>query len=147
MTKPIKLVSCGGSTSIHIDVRITEEGDLLFSGQDIGEVPEQIFGDSDYEYWLTVPASEKDRLLLALIEKHYAGDALVCEHCGSESLTLSREIDKPSWTDVFRSGSEACPEWYATSFRKCNRAGDRSGATSRDPARVRVALTSWHRRD
>ena len=31
----------------------------------------------DYEYWSTVPASEKDRLLLALIEKHYAGDALV----------------------------------------------------------------------
>ena len=77
MNKPIKLVSQGGSTSIHIDVRITEEGDLLFSGQDIGEIPEQFFGDSDYEYWLTVPASEKDRLLLALLEKHYAGDACV----------------------------------------------------------------------
>jgi hypothetical protein len=44
------------------------------------------------------------------------GDALVCEHCGSESLTLSREIDKPSWTAVFRSGSASCPEWYATSL-------------------------------
>ena len=44
------------------------------------------------------------------------GDDLVCEHCGSESLTLSREIDKPSWTAVFRSGSASCPEWYATSL-------------------------------
>ena len=77
MNDPIKLVSQGGSTSIHIDMRIDENGDLLFSGQDIGNAPEEIFGDSDYEYWLTVPASEKDRLLLALIEKHYAGDALV----------------------------------------------------------------------
>ena len=77
MNEPIKLVSQGGSTSIHIDVRIEESGDLLFSGQDIGSAPEEIFGDSDYEYWLTVPASEKDRLLLALLEKHYAGDALV----------------------------------------------------------------------
>jgi len=77
MTKPIKLVSQGGSTSIHIDVRINENGDLLFSGQDIGSAPEEIFGDMDYEYWLTVPAVEKDKLLLALIEKHYAGDALV----------------------------------------------------------------------
>ena len=77
MTKPIKLVSQGGSTSIHIDVRIRENGDLLFSGQDIGDAPEEIFGDLDYEYWLTVPAAEKDKLLLALIEKHYAGDALV----------------------------------------------------------------------
>ena len=77
MNEPIKLVSQGGSTSIHIDVRIDDNGDLLFSGQDIGDAPEEIFGDSDYEYWLTVPAAEKDRLLLALIEKHYAGDALV----------------------------------------------------------------------
>jgi hypothetical protein len=77
MKDPIKLVRKGGSTSIYIDVRINENGDLLFSGQDIGSAPEEIFGDSDYEYWLTVPASEKDRLLLALIEKHYAGDALV----------------------------------------------------------------------
>ena len=77
MSDPIKLVSQGGSTSIHIDMRIDENGNLLFSGQDIGSAPEEIFGDSDYEYWLTVPAAEKDRLLLALLEKHYAGDALV----------------------------------------------------------------------
>jgi hypothetical protein len=77
MNEPIKLVSQGGSTSIHIDVRINENGDLLFSGQDIGDAPEEIFGDSDYEYRLTVPASEKDRLLLALIEEPYASDALV----------------------------------------------------------------------
>jgi len=77
MNDPIKLVSQGGSTSIHIDMRIDENGNLLFSGQDIGSAPEEIFGDSDYEYWLTVPAAEKDRLLLALLEKHYAGDAMI----------------------------------------------------------------------
>ena len=69
ITDPIELVNRGGSTSIHIDVRIEKNGDLRFSGQDIGD-------DLDYEYWLTVPAAEKDKLLLALIEKHYAGDAL-----------------------------------------------------------------------
>ena len=77
MTKPIELVNQGGSTSIHIDVRIKKKGDLLFSGQDIGDAPEEIFGDLDYEYWLTVPAAEKDKLLLALIEKHYAGNSTV----------------------------------------------------------------------
>jgi len=77
MNEPIKLVSQGGSTSIHIDVRIKENGDLLFSGQDIGDAPEEIFGDLDYEYWLTVPAAEKDKLFLALLEKHYAGNAMV----------------------------------------------------------------------
>ena len=33
MNDPVKLVSIGGDTSIYIDVRINENGDLLFSGQ------------------------------------------------------------------------------------------------------------------
>ena len=49
MTETIELVNRGGTTSIHIDVRIKENGDLLFSGQDIGEAPIEIVGDSDYE--------------------------------------------------------------------------------------------------
>jgi hypothetical protein len=77
MSEPVKLVNQGGSTSIHIDARIEEGGDLVISGQDIGDAPEEFFGDLDYEYWLTVPAAEKDRLLLALIETQYAGDASV----------------------------------------------------------------------
>lgn len=77
MSDVIKLVRQSGSTSIHIDVRIEENGDLQFSGHDVGEAPEEIFGDIDYEYWLTVPATEKDRVLLALIEKMHRGNASV----------------------------------------------------------------------
>ena len=77
MTDKIELVRQDGSTSIFIDVQIKKNGDLLFSGQDIGDAPMEIFGDSDYEYWLTIPAKEKDRALLALIEKHYSGDVMV----------------------------------------------------------------------
>lgn len=77
MSKTVELVRQGGATSIYIDVRIDDEGDLLFSGQDIGDAPEEIFGDLDYEYWLTVPAAEKDRVLLTLIEKFYRGNASV----------------------------------------------------------------------
>jgi hypothetical protein len=77
MSKTVELVKLGGETSIHIDARIEEAGDLLFSGQDIGEAPQQIFGKDDYEYWLRVPAAAKDRMLLALIEKIYRGNASV----------------------------------------------------------------------
>lgn len=77
MTDSIELVNQRGDTSIRIDVSVKKNGDLQFAGQDIGKAPSELFGDSDYEYWLTVPAAEKDRLLLALIEKHYAGDASV----------------------------------------------------------------------
>lgn len=67
MTNKVILVNIQGPTSIYIDAAITDEGDLLFSGQDIGDAPNEIFGDSDYEYWLTIKAAHKDRLLLALI--------------------------------------------------------------------------------
>ena len=77
MSDVIKLVSQGGSTSIHIDVSIEDNGDLLFSGQDIGDDPEEIYGDFDYEYWLRIPAAEKDRVLLLLIERLYGGNAAV----------------------------------------------------------------------
>jgi hypothetical protein len=77
MSNKVELVRQGGATSIYINVQIDDKGDLLFSGQDIGDAPEEIFGDLDYEYWLTVPAAEKDRLLLALIEKFYRGNTSV----------------------------------------------------------------------
>lgn len=77
MNNTVNLVNIKGSTSIHIDVQITEEGKLLFSGQDLGEVPRQVYGDSDYEYWLTLSPVEKDQLLLALIQDQYSGDDLV----------------------------------------------------------------------
>ena len=77
MNDVIQLVRQNGPTSIYIDVRIGEDGELLFSGQDIGEAPSDMFGDIDYEYFLSVPAAEKDRVLLALLEKFYAGNASV----------------------------------------------------------------------
>ena len=74
---PMRLVDIEGATSIRVDVQITDQGDLLFSGRDIGQAPKAVFGESDYEYWLTVSAEDKDCLLMALIETHYSGDASV----------------------------------------------------------------------
>lgn len=77
MDKRISLVEIKGDPSIYIDVEITDEGDLQFSGQDIGASVKKMFGDSDYEYWLTIKAEHKDQLLLALIEKFFTGNATV----------------------------------------------------------------------
>ena len=54
-------------------------------------------------------------------DSEYAGDALVCEHCGSDSLTLVKKVNKPSWKDVFSAHSEACPQWYAASLKHDDR--------------------------
>lgn len=68
----VKLVDIKGVTSIYIDAEITDNGDLLISGQDIGTAPRKVRHDDDYEYWLTVRAPNKDRFLLALLDKLYA---------------------------------------------------------------------------
>ncbi len=70
----IKLCVICGETSIFIDAAILANGDLELSGQDIGKAPSEHFGDSNYEYWLTIPNSSKDLLLLALLGCLYGGD-------------------------------------------------------------------------
>lgn len=47
---------------------VMENGDLQLAGQDLGKSVEKWFGSDHYEYWVTVPAAQKDALLLALLE-------------------------------------------------------------------------------
>lgn len=75
MARQIKLYESEGKTSIYIDAEIRGNGDLQLSGQDVGEAPREFFGDSDYEYWLTVSKEHKDDVLLLLIEKLYGGNS------------------------------------------------------------------------
>jgi len=75
MVRRIKLYESEGKTSIYIDAEIRGNGDLQLSGQDVGEGPREFFGDSDYEYWLTVSKEHKDDVLLLLIEKLYGGSS------------------------------------------------------------------------
>ena len=74
MENRVTLVHVEGPTSVHIEAEITDRGDLLLSGQDVGDAPREFFGDADYEYWLRIEARNKDRLLLALLGKLYSGD-------------------------------------------------------------------------
>ena len=77
MPRRIKLYESRGKTSVFIEAEIKKGGDLLLSGQDLGEAPQKHWGDSDYEYWLTVPKEHKDDVLLLLLEKLYGGNASV----------------------------------------------------------------------
>lgn len=72
---PITIVDIKGPTSISIELRVDGlTGSFVLAGQDIGEAPMRIFGDSDYEYFLSVKADEKDRLLLELPAEKLRGD-------------------------------------------------------------------------
>lgn len=69
----VQLLEDRGETSRFTHAEINEQGKFIISTCDIGKTPEEVFGDSDYEFWVTVLAEHKDMLLLALIEKLYAG--------------------------------------------------------------------------
>ena len=62
-------------TKVHVEVYISDQtGDLVVAGQDIGAAPRQVFDKDEYEYFLNVPAAEKDRLLLLLMQHVFAGE-------------------------------------------------------------------------
>ncbi len=65
--KKVKLVAHRGATCVFIDAEIDEKENLVLSGLDIGKAPEECYGDSDYEYWLVVAASDKDHVLSILL--------------------------------------------------------------------------------
>ena len=70
----VQLVEERGETSVFIDAYIDDDGTLVISGQDLGKAPKEFWGDSDYEYWITVSSKDKDMVLLTLLESLYKGD-------------------------------------------------------------------------
>ncbi|MEA5552527.1 hypothetical protein VB713_16420 [Anabaena cylindrica UHCC 0172] len=70
----IRLFEQNGETSRFIDAELNEKGDLLIFGQDIGKAPLETWGDTDYEFWVTVAKKDKDKVLLALLKKLYSNN-------------------------------------------------------------------------
>ena len=60
-----------GETAIYIDAEINDEGTFVLSGQDVGKAPEEYWGDSDYEYWIVINKTHKDRLRHALTNREF----------------------------------------------------------------------------
>lgn len=57
-----------------IDLVLKDDGTLDLSGQDMGPIVRQVWGDSDYEYGVRIAAADLPRLAFALIAEHYRGD-------------------------------------------------------------------------
>ena len=78
-------------TSRFIDAEIGQDGALTLIGQDVGKAPHEFFGDGDYEFWVTLSAAQKDAVLLALLEKLYAGSPAAVDQF--RDLLQSQGID------------------------------------------------------
>ncbi len=65
----------GDGTSVHVEVYVDPEtGSLVMAGQDIGEAPRRYFGEDEYEYFLSIAAADKDRLLTQLMLAVFGGN-------------------------------------------------------------------------
>ena len=56
----------------YLVAQIDEHGNLVLEGVDGGKDVEKFLGDSDYEYWLTIPQEFKEAALLHLIKERFS---------------------------------------------------------------------------
>ena len=56
--------------SVRLSVRV--DGSLRLDAQDMGKFVEETWGDSDYEFWVDVPASALPKLVFALLREKYS---------------------------------------------------------------------------
>jgi len=65
-----------GVTSFRVTASISAaNGDVVIHGQDQGSGSVTNFSAAEYEWFLTIPAAEKDRLVLELLRSLVNGDA------------------------------------------------------------------------
>lgn len=66
-------VTAGGTRSV---LRVHREpgGRLVIAGQDLGVAPLEVFGDSDYEYWITIGPKHAAGIDIATLRAVAAGD-------------------------------------------------------------------------
>jgi len=69
-----------------LDVRIDDSGNLVLDGADAGEYVRQFWGDWDYEYSETVPASWKDTVLLHLMKERFTETTAFREWCNERRI-------------------------------------------------------------
>lgn len=62
-------------TKVFVEVHIDPQThNMVMAGQDLGAAPLRFFGKDEYEYFLSVEANLKDRLLLHLMQHVFAGE-------------------------------------------------------------------------
>ena len=91
-----KLVLCE-FFSKKLDVYVwadMEDNKLTIAGQDLGPFVEEIFGDSDYEYWYSFDENETEKLLRLIHGLEKPEEALLDAFCGLDGCTTLKAFCK-----------------------------------------------------
>ncbi|GAA3895377.1 hypothetical protein GCM10022276_13060 [Sphingomonas limnosediminicola] len=79
----------GGHTTISLE--LNPDGSVQLFYHDVGPAALEMFGDSDYEAWLTVSAASVPALCFALLKQGFSGDG--------QALTRARDLCNRSGID------------------------------------------------
>ncbi len=66
-----KLTVSEGVETTSIDADFNDAGHLIISGQDMGPSVEMFWGDSDYEYYLSISNEDVNKLCLVLLKEGF----------------------------------------------------------------------------
>ena len=79
-----------GENFRSIMINLEPDGTLMLDAQDMGPLVQQVWGDSDYEFWRRVPPEAMGKLALVLMKKLYAGREQVVDEfrglCAAEGI-------------------------------------------------------------
>ena len=62
-----------GSNFRSVRLFVNADASVRFEAQDMGKSVEEVWGDSDYEFWVDVPATALRKLTFILLREKYAG--------------------------------------------------------------------------
>lgn len=86
----------GGTTTVTLELQ--DDGSLQVFYYDVGKAAMQAFGDSDYESWLTIPASHVPDLCFKLLERELAGQhgalTVLKQFCEKHAISHDHQV----WT-------------------------------------------------
>ena len=69
----IEIARQEGTNFRRVDLRLEEGGAIVLEGQDMGPIVEEVWGDSDYEFWVRVEPASLSKLAYELLREKFAG--------------------------------------------------------------------------
>ncbi len=72
-THAAELFRVKGSRFRSIHLYVHADGSVRLDAHDMGTSVEEVWGDSEYEFWVDVPATELHKLVFALLREKYRG--------------------------------------------------------------------------
>jgi hypothetical protein len=69
----IEIARQEGTAFRRVDLRLEDDGAIVLEGQDMGPTVEEVWGDTDYEFWVRVALPSLPKLAFELLREKFAG--------------------------------------------------------------------------